>query len=130
MSTRQRVELLCGLGAFVLGLLLLLIAYLRPYSDSRSTAFDGLVLQPGFVGEELPYIVGIGLPILGVVVASVVDSLHRSLVARVVLWTATLLLCLESFASAPSLGPGLGPIFLLGLSASLMSVDAWTRNAQ
>jgi hypothetical protein len=42
MSTRQRVELLCGLGALALGLLLLFIAYLRPYSSSQCTAFGGL----------------------------------------------------------------------------------------
>jgi hypothetical protein len=127
MPTRQRSELRFGLWAFALGLLLLLAAYLRPYSSSQSTAFLQLVIQPGFTREELPYIVGIGLPILGIVVAPVVDSLHRSRVARLVLWTSTILLGLEVLASAPSLGPVLGPVWLLGLSASLMSIDVWDR---
>jgi hypothetical protein len=127
MPTRQRVELLCGLGALVLGLLLLVAAYLRPYSSSQSTAFLQLVIQPGFMRDELPYIIGSGVPILGIVVGSVVDSLHRSPVARVVLWTSSILLGLEVLASAPSLGPVLGPVWLLGLSASLMSIDVWDR---
>src|SRR5260370_27005738 len=99
MPLCQRSELRFGLWAFALGLLLLLAAYLRPYSSSQSTAFLQLELQPGFTREELPYIVGIGLPILGIVVASVVDSLHRSRGARVVLWTSTILLGLEVLIS-------------------------------
>jgi hypothetical protein len=124
MSTRQRIELLCGLGALVLGLLLPLVAYLRPgIGHSPGTGYE-LTLHPGFVGTELPYIVGSSVPILGIAVGSVVDSMHRSLVARVVLWTATVLLFLEACALAPSRGPILGLSILLGQSASLMAVDA------
>jgi hypothetical protein len=124
MSTRQRIELLCGLGALVLGLLLPLVAYLRPgIGHSPGTGY-ALTLHPGFVGTELPYIVGSSVPILGIAVGSVVDSLHRSRVARVVLWTATVLLFLEACALAPSRGPILGLSILLGQSASLMAVDA------
>jgi hypothetical protein len=43
MPTRQRTELLCGIGAFALGLLLLLIAYLQPHGSSESMAFLQLV---------------------------------------------------------------------------------------
>jgi len=109
--------------AFVRGLLLLLLAYLQPHGSSESTAFLQLELQQGFTREELPYIVGIGVPILGIVVGSVVDSLHRSLVARLVLWTSSVLLGLEVLASALSLGPCLLPVLFCGLAASLTSVD-------
>ncbi|HZC77752.1 MAG TPA: hypothetical protein VE258_08385 [Ktedonobacterales bacterium] len=130
MPTRLRSELLCGLGAFVLGLLLLLIAYLQPHSSSESTGFLQLELQPGFTREELPYIVGIGVPILGIVVGSMVDSLHRSRIARLVLWTSSILLGVEVLASALSLGPFLLPVLFCGLAASLTSVDPPSHHAQ
>jgi hypothetical protein len=130
MPPHQRSELRFGLWAFALGLLLLLAAYLRLYSSSQSTAFLQLVIQPGFTRDELPYIIGIGVPILGIVVASVVDSLHRSRVARLVLWTSTILLGLEVLVSILSLGPFLLPVLFCGLAASLTSVDPPSRSAR
>jgi hypothetical protein len=122
MTSRRRGELLCGIGACAWGLLLLLVAYLQPYGESNATAVNVLKLHPGFTAIEAPYIVAIGLPILGVIVGAITHSLTASRDARLLLWIATIILGIEVlFGSISILGVLPVPSFLLGLWASLLA---------
>ena len=75
MSRRHRGELLFGIGAFVWRLLALVLAYVQPYGESNATAMNVLKFSPGFTGNQLPYILAIGLPILGITIGASAHSL-------------------------------------------------------
>ena len=122
MTNRRRGEMLCGLGACAWGLLLLSVAYLQPYGESNATAVNVLKLHPGFTAIEAPYIVAIGLPILGVTMGAITHSLTAKRGARLLLWIATIVLGVEVLLGSISVVGVLPvPSFLLGLWASLLA---------
>lgn len=142
MTARSCKELLCGLGSGFFGLLLLLLTYLQPYDESGSTStpatgtvhFESYI-HPGFTPIETPYIVAIGVPILGVVIGASLHSLTRSAAARpvrwisagarILLWIATAILTLEaSYGLIVLIGLVLAPSAALGICASLLARDA------
>lgn len=123
MSSRRRGELLCGIGAFVWGLLALFVAYLQPYGEAGNTIpTNEFKLHPGFAANQVPYILAIGLPILGITVGAVANSLTSFKSMRLVLWSATALMGVEVLPGAiTSLAEIVIPAFLLGLGASLLA---------
>jgi hypothetical protein len=123
-TIHQRAEIICGAVALGLGLGLLLVAYLQPYSESNGTGTAVLKLHPGFNASGLPYIVALGLPILGIALASLADGFYPSRVARVALWVATIILGLEMLLTILSLGWLLFPIFVAGVCAAGFAIDA------
>lgn len=123
MTSRRRGERLCGIGAFVWGLLALALAYFPSYAQSSATNPNVvIVVHPGFTANEIPYILAIGLPILGITIGAVAHSLIDSKSMRLVLWIATALMGVEALLGAISALAGIVvPAFLLGLGASLLA---------
>lgn len=117
MSTGRRIEILCGIGAGVYGLLLLLGAYLQPYGDSRQPD-QWVTLHPGFSHMALPYIIAFGLPIFGIAVGGVIDATNGNVFARLLLWLSTATLAGETALALASIGLLLIPPLALGLCAS------------
>lgn len=115
--------MLCGIGAFVWGLLALFVAYLQPYGEAgNNIPTNEFMLHPGFTANEIPYILAIGLPILGITIGAVAHSLTGSKSIRLVLWIATALMGVEApLGAISSLAGIVVPVFLLGLGASLLA---------
>lgn len=122
MTTSRRVELLCSLGAGAYGLLLLIVIFLQPYGDSRASD-QWVTLHPGIPVTSLPYIIAIGLPILGIAVATVVDATRGVLFARIILWLSTAIVGIEMVLAIASLGVFLVLVLVLGLCASAFAID-------
>ncbi|MGH2515908.1 MAG: hypothetical protein ACRDHP_09670 [Ktedonobacterales bacterium] len=147
MRARGRKELLCGLGSGFFGLLLLLVAYLQPYDESGTVTTQGRTvayqsfLHPGFTPIELPYIIAIGVPILGIVAGATIHSLTRSANGRIVrristgalflLLGGTVVTTLEaSYGLIITVGLVLAPSAALGIVTSVLARDARPAPAQ
>ena len=80
-----------------------------------------MTLHPGFPESSPPYILAFGLPILGIAVGAIVDAAHPNIVARILLWLATVILIVEAGVALLSVGVFLLPAFVAGFCASLLA---------
>ena len=121
MSVYRRWEIVCALLALGWGVVLLALVYLSPVVVSTSADPYHLTTQPGFSAQAAPYIVAVGLPVLGIIAGAVLVGVAPSVVARSLLWLATAMLIVETGVAAASFGLGLVPIVSLGVCASVVA---------
>ena len=127
MSGQKRMEVICGVLAGLWGLLLLLGAYLQPYGDSR---YPGPIsLHPGFTAIQYPYLVALGIPLLGIVLGAILDGARPSVPARILLLAATVLFTVIAVISMASIGLALAPAAALGIVATVLSFTPEPRGA-
>jgi cation transporter-like permease len=105
-------------------LLLLIAVFLQPYGDSRASD-QWVTLHPGIPVTSLPYIIVIGLPVLGIAVGGVVDATRGSLFARIILWLSTAIVGIEAVPAILNIAILLIliPMLVLGLCASAFAID-------
>jgi hypothetical protein len=105
------------------GLLALFATYLQPYGEAgNNIPTNEFKLHPGFTANQVPYILAIAPPILGITIGAVAHSLTGSRSMRLVLWIATALMGVVALPGAISaLAMVVVPAFLLGLGASLLA---------
>lgn len=127
MEGRRRGEIICGVLAFIWGLLLLLGAYLQPYGDSRNPA--PISLHPGFSAIQYPYLIAFGIPLLGIVLGAILDGMRPSLPARFLLLAATVVFTGITGLAIASIGLFLAPAAALGIVATILSFTPASRAA-
>jgi hypothetical protein len=101
------------------GLLLVTVAYLQPYGEATPTAFNPVVLHPGFTAIEAPYIIVIGVLILAIIAGAFGGSMRASFVFTLLLWMGSGLLGMIALLGIASIGLFLLPIVGMGMWAAI-----------
>lgn len=137
---RSIAETICGLAGGALGLAGLGVAFFAPLgtdagstcdSSGSCTNYSHAVSYAGMqgIGSVIPYLIVIGLPMLGVAVGATVHATRGSGVARGVLQFCALLLGVFTVLGALSVGIFLLPGTALAIAASVLSGRPRPENA-
>jgi hypothetical protein len=132
MTTSRRFEIVCGLASCLLGFLALGIDFFAPLETSSTIVGNGVTVTSTTSyaqanGGVTFYFVLIGIPLVVVALSAVWHSLSFSVVARILLWIATIVLTALMILAMLSIGPTLLPsVALAWVAASLALVNRRT----
>ncbi len=123
MTSSRWIEIISGLVACVLGLLVLAIQFFGSIvayqsSSTNGTSVSGTTSYAHIAGGVAPIYLLFGLPLLGIALGASFHATRNMLTARIVLWASTIMLVLLAGLALLSIGPWLFPSVILAVIAS------------
>jgi hypothetical protein len=134
MSMRRGLEAICGIVAGGLGLVTLVyVLFFLPAYTGRGTTCDSsghcadhqlpeTVAQVNGAATLVPIIIVGVLLFVAIFAGALWDGLRDELPAKVLLWTATVLLTVVIFLAILSIGMFFTPAWLLAIMASILAL--------